>query len=113
MFPVLTPLEAQDICLSRLSGGTSAVYEFAQHILLRPEADTVHLSDPCHLILSFHLFGDAIGGCHLPDQQFKLFIGLSINILQIIVQPAGGQKTGIFICTTMPSAQVCVSGVFL
>lgn len=62
-----------------------AMKQFADYDFLCSVPDTVHLPDPFNLILSFHLLGDSLGFCHLPDHQFILFIGLDADILQVIV----------------------------
>ena len=69
--------------------------QFRIYDLFRPIPDAVHAPDPLHLILCFELFRDALGSGHLPDYQFKLPAGLSINLPQIIAQFAGGEKISI------------------
>lgn len=57
--------------------------------------DAVHASNPLQLVLCFELFRDALGSGHLRNQGIKLLVGLSINLPQIVIQSAGGEKIGI------------------
>ena len=58
-----------------------ATIQLADYDFFRSIPDTVHPSDPFHLIFCFHPLGNALGFGHLPDHQFILLVGLGINFL--------------------------------
>ena len=63
--------------------------------LFRPIPDAVHAPYPLHLVFCFELFRDALGLCHLRNQDIKLPVGLSINLPQVFIQFSSGQEIGI------------------
>ena len=72
-----------------------AINQLAAYDFLRLVSDGIHAPNPLQRILCFELFCNALGPGHLPYHQIKLSTGLSINLPQVIIQFAGGEKIGI------------------
>ncbi len=62
------------------SGKILSIYDFFQHNFLCPIVDTVHGSNPGHLVCCFQFLGHALSGLHLLNNQGQTLLYLLVQI---------------------------------